>query len=175
MGTYNLTWVTSPRQDRGLARLLNAKNLDLLNTAISAGTAINAAGSGYAVGNVLTIADSGTVIRATTLTVTSVNGTGGVTGVSVLRFGNQTSYQNAANHSTTVAPAGGSGCVIRCNFYSSIEDMLTRNGGILDGAATSYAVQYDNENSNAVTSGIPNATPAQLASIAATLGIIIPD
>lgn len=67
----------------------------------------NAAGSGYVVGDVLTVGSgSGTV------NVASVNGSGGVTGVSVAAAG--TGYRPANSYSTT--GGNGSGCTILVNI-----------------------------------------------------------
>lgn len=62
-----------------------------------------AAGTGYAVGNVLAVT-GGTSTTAATLTVTSVGLTGGVTGVSVSQAGNYTAAPTGA-----VAVTGGTG------------------------------------------------------------------
>lgn len=175
MGAYALgTWNTSAKQDKGIARLFNRMNQTVIESAIAAGSIINAGGSGYAVGNVLTLVDSGTTVRAATFTVTAVNN-GAVTAVSLLDKGNYTSHQGANNKATTVAPAGGTGCVLAINFYKDVPDMCVRNGGILDGAATSYAKQLDDEIQAIVGAAIPTASNANLNSVASTLGVTIPD
>lgn len=175
MGSYALgTWTTTARQDRGLARLFNRMNGDLAQAAITNGTAINAGGSGYAVNDVLTLVDSGTTITPMTLTVTSVGLTGAVTAVKMASGpnagGNYTSHQAAANHQTTVAPAGGSGCVIRVNFFADIPEMVVRNGGLLDQAATLYRQQWEQEVQIEIAARLPGATDAQLANALAAVG-----
>jgi hypothetical protein len=179
LGTYTLgTWTTSAKQDKGLARLFNRLNAELAASAIANGTAINAGGSGYSVGNVLTLVDSGTMITPMTLTVTAVNGSGAVTGVAMVSGlnagGNYTTHQAAANHQTTVSPAGGTGCVIRVNFYQDIPDMATRNGGILDVAAFGYRRDWEQEVQSQISAQLATATDGQLANAAAAVGATVP-
>ena len=175
MGTYALgTWNTSAKQDKGISRLFNRMNKDVIDAAIAAGTIINAGGSGYSVGNVLTLVDSGTTVRAATFTVTAVNN-GAVTAVSLLDKGNYSSHQAANNKATTTLTAGATGCVLSINFYKDVADMCVRNGGILDSAATSYAKQLDDEIQAIVGAAIPTASNANLTSVASTLGVTIPD
>lgn len=177
MGSYALgTWTTTAKQDKGIARLFNRLNADLARAAT-----INAPGSGYAVGNVLTLADSGTPgTPALTIkyTVTSVGPAGAVTGIALVEGknagGNYLTHQAANNHATTVTPAGGTGCVINCNFYLDVPNMITRNKGILDNAVSSYAQQLDQEIVNDVSIALPTATDAQIANIATQLGITLP-
>lgn len=172
--TYALgNWTVSDKQDKGVKRLFNKMNKELILTAIANGSIINAGGTGYSVGNVLTLVDSGTTVTAATFTVTSVNN-GAVTGVALTNAGNYTSHQGAANHTTTVTPAGGTGCVLRVNFYSDIPNMITRNGGILDGAATSYSTQFDQELQSAIAAAVPAASDTQLVNAASALGVSLP-
>ncbi len=173
--TYTLgTWTVTTKQAKGVARLFNKMNSDLALAAISNGTIINAGGSGYAVGNVLTIADSGTTTTAMSFTVTAIGANGAVSGVSLLNAGDYASHQAAANHSTTVAPAGGTGCVLRVNFYSDVANMVVRNGGILDSAATSYSAQFNQELQAALAAAVLTATDTQLTNAAAALGVALP-
>jgi len=148
-------------------------NQDLALSAISDGSILNAGGTGYAVGNVLTIVDSGTTTTAMTFTVTSVGAGGAVTGVTLTSAGNYASHQAAANHATTVAPVGGTGCILRINFYNDVPNMITRNGGILDNAATSYAAQFDAELQSSLSAAISAATDTQLSNAAAALGVAL--
>jgi hypothetical protein len=179
LGTYVLgTWTTSAKQDKGLARLFNRLNAELAASALANGTAINAGGTGYTVGNVLALVDSGTTITPMTLTVTAVNGSGAVTGVAMASGpnagGNYTSHQAAANHQTTVAPAGGTGCVIRINFYAEIAEMVTRNGGLLDMAAFGYRRDWEQEVQSQISAQLASATDGQLANAAAAVGATVP-
>lgn len=180
MGAYALgTWNTSAKQDKGISRLFNKMNRELILAAINAGTVINSGGTGYAVGNVLTLVDSGATTTPAAFTVTAVGVNGAVTGVALVDSGPNgggvyASHQAAANHATTVAPAGGSGCVLRVNFYADVPDMVVRNGGILDSAVTSYAQQRDAEVQAQISAAIPSASDAQLANVATALGVTIP-
>ncbi len=173
--TYALgNWTVSARQARGVARLYNKFNRDLASAAIDAGSIINAGGTGYAVGNVLTLVDSGTTTTAMTFTVTAVGANGAVTGVSLLHAGDYSTHQAAANHATTVAPSGGAGCVLRINFYIDVPNLITRNGGILDNAATSYSAQFGQELQAALAAAVATASDVQLANAAAALGVALP-
>lgn len=70
---------------------------------------IGAAGSGYLVSDVLTIDDSGagstTEVTAATITVTSIDGSGGVTGYTITTNGEYSAFDDAFTYSTT----GGTG------------------------------------------------------------------
>jgi len=183
--TYALgNWTVSTKQDKGVKRLFNKANTDLIRAAISAGTIINSGGTGYAIGNVLTLVDSGTTTTAATFNVTSVGANGAVTGVvlsgdvstppSPNAGGNYTTHQGANNHATTVSPAGGSGCVLAINFYTDVPNMVVRNGGILDNAVTSYAAQQDQEIQAAINAAVQTANDTQLANAASAFGIVLP-
>lgn len=173
--TYALgNWTVTDKQAKGVGRLFNRMNRDLAQAAMNDGSIINAGGTGYAVGNVLTLVDSGTTVMPMTFTVTAIGANGAVTGVALASNGNYTSHQNAANHSTTAATAGGTGCVLRINFYTDVPNMVTRNGGILDGAATSYAAQFDAELQTSLSAAVASATDTQLTNAAAALGVSLP-
>ena len=179
MGSYALgTWTTSARQDRGLARLFNKQNRALIEARISAGLIINAGGTGYAVGQILTLVDSGTTTTAAQFTITTVS-SGAVTGVALVDAGPNTggvyvTHQATNNHTTTVAPSGGTGCVLNINFYADIIDMVMHGGGILDQAATAYRRQFEDEVVALINVALAAATDTQLANTAASLGVIIP-
>lgn len=173
--TYALgNWTVSDKQDKGVKRLFNKMNAGLVDAAIAGGTIVNAGGSGYSVNDVLTLVDSGTTVRAATFKVTAVNA-GAVTAVQVINYGNYTTHQAAANHSITVAPVGGTGCVLRINFYADVAEMCTKNGGILDGAASSYTAQFDAEIKDAIGAAVSSATTTQLSNAASALGVTLPD
>lgn len=173
--TYALgNWTVTAKQDKGVKRLFNRMNRDIALAAISDGSIVNAGGSGYTVGNVLTLVDSGTTTVAMTFTVSAVGANGAVTGVTLTDPGSYTTHQGQANHQTTVAPSGGTGCVLRINFYNDIPMMITRNGGILDGAATSYSAQYTQELQAAIGAAIEGASDATLAAVATALGVSLP-
>lgn len=167
-------WSVNARQDKGIKWLFNQQNNGLLDSALSAGTAINAAGSGYKVNDVVTVVDNGTCSATATLKVTSVDGVGGVLGLQVLTYGSCTTRQGAANHQTTGAPVGGTGLVVRVNYYRDVPDMLTRNGGILDSAVNSYAAQREAQLKTAVSNALESATTTQLNQALAALGVVDP-
>ena len=76
---------------------------------------IAAAGSGYAINDVLTLV-GGTSTQVATFTVTAIDGSGGVTDVALtLQRGLYTAVP-ANPVSTTVAPAGGTGCTLTVTF-----------------------------------------------------------
>jgi predicted phage baseplate assembly protein len=85
----------------------NRKNAVLNNPSIVATPTIDAAGSGYAVGDVLTIAQSGSSGSAT-VTVSAASSTGGVTGISLTQNG--TLYGTASGVPTTGGK--GTGCTL---------------------------------------------------------------
>ena len=173
--TYALgNWTVTAKQDKGVKRLYNKLNAGLVDAAISAGTAINAGGSGYHVNDVLTLTDTGTTTTAATFKVTAVDGAGAVTAIAVVGYGDYTSHQNAANHATTVAPLGGTGCVIRVNYYSDVPNMVVRNGGLLDNAAFSYSAQLEQEVRDAIGAAVSGATDTQLNNAASALGVTLP-
>jgi hypothetical protein len=88
----------------------NRKNAILNNPAsIIAAPAISAAGSGYAVGDVLTIVQSGSSGSAM-VTVSAANATGGVTGITLTSNG--ALYRTA----TGVAASGGKGAGCTLNL-----------------------------------------------------------
>ena len=86
---------------------------------------IHTAGSGYAVNDVLTM-DVGSTDP--TLTVTAVDGTGGVTGVTLTTAGVGVSA-NGTGVTTTVAPTGGTGCKISFLVEKAIGSYTIVNGG----------------------------------------------
>ena len=160
-------WTVSAKQDKGIKWLYNVKNAEL-----QASATIQTAGSGYIVGDTLTEVESGAVSVLAQWSVTSISPTGGVTGISLTRKGVATTHQAAANHATTGGT--GSGAVIRYNAYAGIPDMLTRNGGILDSAVTSYAQQRESERNAAVATALAGATDNQVTNALAALGVVDP-
>lgn len=84
---------------------------------------INNGGSGYALGDVLTVA----VGTGGTLTVTKVTTAGKVKGVVVTSPGS--GYANATGAATTVAPAGGTGCTVDTVVEFAIDEVTVGAGG----------------------------------------------
>lgn len=177
MGSYALgTWTTSAKQDKGLFRLFNRQNAGLISAAITAGTIINNGGTGYVGGNVLTLVDSGTTTTPATFTVTAIGAGGAVTGVALVpgvnTGGVYASHQAANNHATT--GGAGTGCVLAINFYQDVPNMVTRNGGVLDKAVSSYLRQRDQELIAAMGAAIESATENQIGNAAAAFGLEVP-
>lgn len=78
--------------------------------------AINVAGSGYSVNDVLTVV-GGTGTVAATFNVDTIGGSGEVTAITLVEEGEYT-VQPANPVATTVAPAGGSGCTIDLTWHA---------------------------------------------------------
>lgn len=180
MGAYILgTWNTTARQDKALSRLFNRYNTDVIRSAIQSGTIINNGGTGYSIGNILTIADTGTTITPATLSVTSINGLGAITAVSLRDIpnpgGNYTSHQAANNHATTVSPIGGTGCILNIDFYIDIPDLITKNGGILDNAVNSWRRDLEIEKLSEIQSKFSSATDNQQDSSVTAVGGVVPE
>ena len=107
---------------------------------IVASISIGNGGSGYSVNDVLTVVQSGG--SGCTVTVTSV-AAGVVDGVSLTTGG--TGYEVANNLATTVAPAGGTGCLINIvtlttrtvtrHNYIDVQNMSLTKGALLTDAA----------------------------------------
>ncbi|HXZ39744.1 MAG TPA: putative baseplate assembly protein [Terriglobales bacterium] len=98
--------------------------------------AVYTAGTDYATGDVLTIAQSGSSGTAS-VTVTSVSTSGGVTGVAL--------SQNGSNYSTAtgVATTGGSGsgCTLNIVILLSAENVLITGGESITGISAVWAMQ----------------------------------
>lgn len=89
------------------------------------GATTNNAGSGYKVGDVLTVV--GGTGTSCTLSVTSVNLSGSVTSVNVVNAGNYTVIPSTVNVATTVSPSGGIDCTL--NLTVGIKSIAVTNGG----------------------------------------------
>lgn len=84
---------------------------------------VNAGGSGYSVGNVLTVSGG----TGGTFVVTSVGASGAVTGVSKTAGG--TGYSNSNAAATTVSPAGGTGCTLKTTVEFATGTITVDAGG----------------------------------------------
>lgn len=84
---------------------------------------VNAMGSGYAVGDVLTVAGG----TGGTFTVTNVTTTGKVKNIVKTTAGS--GYANATGAATTVAPAGGSGCTLDTVVEFAVDTVTVGAGG----------------------------------------------
>lgn len=96
---------------------------------------ISAAGTGYTVGNLLTLA-GGTSSTSLTLLVTSVNGTGGITGASIANLGD---YTVVPTYPATVTGGSGSGATF------TITNLLT--------TASISSLTINNTHASGVTMG----------------------
>lgn len=153
------------KQDRGIARYFNKANADRMRAAT-----INAGGSGYTSGDVLTLS-GGTATTPATFSVTSVQA-GAVTGVSLVQGGAYTAHPASNNRATTGGT--GTGCVLTIKAFRDIPDLITANGGIVDSAVTSYGEQLEQERGDALRAGLASATETQLSNAAAALGVTLP-
>lgn len=173
MATYALgNLIIGARADKALKRIFNKMNADRARA-----TVVQSAGSGYSIGNVLTPVE-GTFTTPATFLVTGVNVSGGVTSVALVESVNAGGVYSAHpaqnNHTTTVAPSGGTGCVLSIAFFQDIPNLITGVGGILMNAVQSWAAQQDQEIVNIISSAIPTATDPQLTAIASGLNLTLP-
>lgn len=171
--TYALgNWTVNNKQDKAIKRIFNKMNADRARAAI-----VTSGGTGYSVGNVLTLVE-GTFTTAATFVVTGVVA-GVVTAVALVEGVNAGGVYSAHPtqnlHTTTVAPAGGTGCTLTISFFPDIPGLVTKNSGILDNAVTSWGSAQDAEVVSAFAAAIPSATDPQLAAAAAAIpGIVLP-
>lgn len=107
------------------------------------GVAIAADGSGYAVGDVLTVVQSGGSLG--TLQVDAVSATGEVLEVSILTRGS--AYTTATGLSTTVVPSGGTGCTI--NITSVTETVVQAAAACRAANSEWYAMVFCGQKSSA--------------------------
>lgn len=100
---------------------------------------ITVAGTGYAVDDVLTLVGGTSTVTAT-FTVTSIGGSGDVTGVTITTPGNYTvTPSNPA--ATTVAPAGGTGCTLSPTWQHRTATLSVEGAG--DGATQRVYLNFN--------------------------------
>jgi hypothetical protein len=131
--------VIGKRYDQGLARVgsVSATNnfepipITSINRYLTHVTGLatspTAGGSGYAVGQILTITTGGT---GATARITAVDSSGAVTSVALEStgpFGGAGSYTTGTGKATTVAPTGGTGCTLN---ITSVGDVAIVNTSI---------------------------------------------
>jgi hypothetical protein len=118
-GSVSATNNFEPIPITGIARL--ATHVTGLATSPTVG------GTGYAIGQILTITTGGT---GATARITSVNSVGAVTGVTLEAtgpFGGAGSYTTGSGKATTVVPTGGTGCTLN---ITSVGDVAMVNTSI---------------------------------------------
>lgn len=89
------------------------------------GATINTAGTGYSVGNILTV--TGGSGASCTLSVTAVSLSGAVLSVNIINSGNYTTIPSTINVATSVSPAGGTSCTL--NLTVGIKNISITDGG----------------------------------------------
>lgn len=106
---------------------------------------IDTAGTGYSINDILTPA-TGTKTRAATFRVTTVGGSGEVTGIELVDPGDRYTVDPTLDGvATTVSPANGTGCeldlVMIANDYKNLVGKMVTdlNATVIDGAAVDIA------------------------------------
>ena len=89
---------------------------------------INASGTGYAVGNTVFVNAGANTTRAV-LTISSVDGNGNVTGLSITTAGKYSTVISAATNSTTFLSNTASGSGLTANIRFGIESVTVNNPG----------------------------------------------
>jgi hypothetical protein len=89
---------------------------------------INASGTGYAVGNTVFVNAGANTTRAV-LTITSVNGSGNVTGLSITTAGKYSTVISAATNSTTFLSNTASGTGLTANIRFGLESVTVNAAG----------------------------------------------
>jgi hypothetical protein len=150
---------------RNFAPVLNVRGSGATLTATLASTGsvrsatVDTIGAGYNVDDVLTISNA-------TFTVTSVDGDGGVTGVTVTTAGSGFSADGNAV-ATTVAPSGGTGCKLDYLIEKAIASVTVGAGGT--GYVTPFVVVTGAVGDTAATL-TPVVSNGVIASVTVTAG-----
>lgn len=119
--------------------------------------AINTAGTGYALNDILTVVQSGA--SGGTLKVTSIGSGGTVTGVSLVTGGS--GYSAATGLATTVSPSGGTGCTIDVSAVAaeSLLEALQACRSINDDWYACFVCDAAKADHEAIAAWIEAATP----------------
>lgn len=150
---------TTAAQDTALSRLLNRQNAENAPTPTTPGT-------GYSVGDVLT-AIGGTFTTAMQFTVRTALG-GAIQAVDLTNPG---VYSVRPTSPISVTGGTGSGATFTLQF----DDILPMLRGLLAQLIIQDARrQYLSDVQGVIQAALPGATAAQLASIATTLGVSLP-
>lgn len=155
MATLNLTITTTAGQDSGLQYQLASR------------TTVQPAnpGTGYVVGNVLTVV--GGTGTAATYRVTSVGASGAVTGIDLVSSGDYTVQPTSPMLTTGGA---GTGCRLQLK-YANATAMLT---DFMTSAVGDYRRQWKDAQRSTIAAAVETATNVQLNNVAAGLGIVLP-
>jgi len=156
MATLNLTITTTAAQDNGLQwQLANRTTVQPANL-----------GSGYALGNILTVV--GGTGTAATYRVESVDAAGAVTAISVLSSGDYTVQPTSPMQTTT--NGAGTGCRLRLK-YADATAMLT---DFVNDAVKDYRRQWKDAQRAKLAEAVEAASNTQLNNAATALGVVLP-
>jgi len=182
-------WISSPNSDYSVATNASiTKNGDVplaISTAVDNGTgsvltvAVNAAGSNYAVNDIIQVSGGGVNCR---LYVTSTNTAGGVTGVTFKNNGS--GYATSTGTATTTVSGVGSGCTINVtsigrtglvttaiNHFLKIGDSITVAGSAVAGWNGTYTIlSVDSSNQFTIAS---TATASLTSTFTTTTSLIV--
>ncbi len=118
--------------------------------------AVNAGGTGYSVGNVITVTGgTGTSITATVATVSS----GVVTGLTLVNLGNYTALPSATGAATTVAPSGGTGLTVNLTFEVGVITVTGAGTGYLVAPTLTFSAGTATATATLVNGTITAITP----------------
>ncbi len=118
--------------------------------------AVNNGGTGYSVGNTITVTGgSGTSATATVATVSS----GVITGLTLLATGNYTALPTATGAATTVSPSGGTGATVNLTFELGVITVTSQGQWYVvppaitfsSGTGTASAVTFNLGNIQSIT------------------------
>jgi hypothetical protein len=155
MATLNLTITTTAGQDSGLQWQLATR------TTVAPANP----GTGYVVGNVLTVV--GGTGTAATYRVDSVDAAGAVTGISLISSGDYTVQPTSPMLTTGGA---GTGCRLRLK-YANASEMLT---DFVNDAVRDYRRQWKDAQRATLSAAVEAASNAQLNNAATALGVVLP-
>jgi len=156
MATLNLTITTTAGQDSGLQWQLATRTF----------VAPASPGTGYVVGNVLTVV--GGTGTAATYRVDSVDAVGAVTAISVLSSGDYTVQPTSPMQTTS--NGAGTGCRLRLK-YANASEMLT---DFVNDAVKDYRRQWKDAQRATLAEAVEAASNAQLNNAATALGVVLP-
>lgn len=154
-------WTTGKQLDYGQAQNFSFKQTNLPAIAITSITRTSGlvtslsptptvAGSGYRIGQVLTITTGGT---GATAKITGVDASGGVTSVSLEYCGSAGTYTTGTGKATTVNPVGGTGCtlnILSVGEVANVTSAISHTVKVGDSINVTGAVQSEYNGSQTV-------------------------